>query len=211
MDNLAQGLSSFIDTNIEKLIDLSQNVPAISFVFLLLIGLIYVFFGLKIYRVILCVSAFVLGGLAAYYTTDHALISFAVGAGLAILAIILQFLFMLVAAGLTFGAVAFAGMMLYFHAQLSLLAGVVVAIAGIYAAIKLFRFIIIVTTSAIGSAAVVFSALVLKDHRGIFGDVNLMETVVDEFQMAAGFAGLLLVGIIVQGISWGRSRDEEES
>jgi hypothetical protein len=211
LDDAAQGLNSFIDANIEKLLDLSQNVPAIALLLLLLTGLIYVVFGLKIYKIILCISGFVLGGLAAYHLTENVLISFAVGAGVAVLAAILQFLFMLVVAGLTFGAMAFAGMMVYFHAHLSLLAGIGMAIVGIYAAVKLFRFIIIVTTSAIGSAAAVFSALVLKDHGGILGEINLMEAVVDDFQMITGFAGLLLVGVIVQGISWGRSKDEKEA
>ena len=210
MGNLQENLRSLVDTSIERSLDLYQNVPAVMFLLLILAGLVYLFFGLKIYKVILGVLCFVIGGTAAYQFTDNMVICAAVGAGLALVAIILQFLFMLVVAGITFGAVAFAGMTIYFQFHVSFLAGVAMAIVGIYAAIKVFRFIVILTTSAIGSAAVTFSVLVLRDNEGILGKIDLTETVVDEFQMAVGFAGLLLVGVIVQGITWGRSKDDDK-
>jgi len=207
---LLDSFRSSVDTNLEKFLDVFQSVPPVVFVFLILIGLAYLFFGLKIYKFVIGVLGLVLGCVAAYHFTRNLPISAAVGAGVALVAIILNFLFVLLAAGLTLGALAFVGMMVHFQSHVSFLAGILIAIIGIYAAIKLFRFMIIVTTSAIGSAAVTFSVLVLKDQRGISGTVDLTGIVIDEFQMAAGFAGFLLAGMIVQGISWGTSRQERE-
>ena len=117
---------------------------------------------------------------------------------------------MLVAAGITFGAITFACMLMYFQNYISLVGGILMAALGIYIAIKLFRFMIIVTSSAIGSAAVTFSVLVLKNHGSMSEPVDLTALVLDDFQMVIGFAGLLLVGVIIQGVSWGRTRDEKQ-
>ena len=210
MVKLLDSFRSSIDSNLEKFLELFQNVPTIVFLFLILIGLAYLFFGLKIYKYVIGALGFVLGCAAAYHFTRNLPISAAVGAGVALVAIILNSLFVFLAAGLTFGAVVFVGMMVHFRSHVSFVAGILMAIVGIYAAIKLFRFMIIVTTSAIGSAAVTFSVLVLKGQRGISGTVDLTGIVIDEFQMAVGFAGFLLVGMIVQGISWSTNREERQ-
>ena len=192
------------------MLDIYQNVPVLLFILLIPVGLSYIFFGIRIYKYILGVLGFLVGGFVTYHITRRVIISAIAGAVTALVAVLLQFIFMLIVAGLTFGAVAFAAMIMYFRSYISLIGGVLVAALGIYAAIKLFRFMIILTTSAIGSAAVTFSVLVLKDHRGISKPVDLTTLAIDDFQMVIGFAGLLIVGVIIQGISWGRQKDEEE-
>ena len=210
MGTTLDSFAGFIDAYLEKSLEFCQNVPAFVFALLIPIGLAYLFFGLKIYKFVLGVTAFVLAGTLTWYLSNNVVLGVVVGGTAAVVSLLLQFIFMIVTAGLTFGAVAFASIVVYLRSDLSLLLGIVTAALGMYAAVKVFRLIIVLTTSAIGSAAVIFALLVLKEHGGIRGFVDMTSFIVDEFQMAVGFAGFLLVGAIIQGIAWGGRQTTED-
>ncbi len=209
MADVLNDLGQRLETHAEKFIELYQHLPAIILLMLIPIGLAYLLFGLRIYKLALGVLGFMFGALSAYHITRNPLVSCAIGVGTGFFAVLLQFLFMLIVAGLTFGAMAFVCMIAYFQAPVPLVTGTAVGVLGIVAAIKLLRFIIIVTTSAIGAAMVVPTLLVLIEHGGIAGTVDMTRISLDDFQATIGFAGLTLAGMIIQGVSWGREKREE--
>jgi hypothetical protein len=210
MDRLSE-LSQRLD---DSVIELSNQIPdvfqapGIAYVLIGAIGLLYMIFGLKVYRFILALIVLsVAGGITYYVTEGSILITVLVGLVGGIVAYLLQKLFMFIISGLVFASIAFLGLYAALkRADIPLLAALVMIGLGIYLAVKLFKFIIIFSTSAIGAACVTGSFWVLYRTgesldvvtRTVDFDPGLFEG--NEFAVAIIFTGCLLLGIVAQSL-----------
>lgn len=207
INDLSDGINSFFDTQIEQIPEVFQ-APGAAYVLLGVIGLIYMIFGLKVYKFVLALIMLgIAGGLTYFWTRGDLLVTVLVALAAGLVAFLLQYVFVLLIAGLVFAGIAFIGLYAWLQrADLPLIAACIMIGLGIYLAVKLFKFIIIFSTSAVGAACLTGSFWVLWQRGESLGivtenvefDPGLF--VGYEFTVALIFAGCLLFGILVQSL-----------
>ena len=207
INELSDGINSFFDTQIEQIPEVFQ-APGAAYVLLAAIGLIYMIFGLKVYKFVLALIMLgIAGGLTYFWTRGDLLITVLVALAAGLVAFLLQYVFVLLIAGIVFAGIAFIGLYAWLQrADLPLIAACIMIGLGIYLAVKLFKFIIIFSTSAVGAACLTGSFWVLWQRGESFGivtenvefDPGLF--VGYEFTVGLIFTGCLLFGVLVQSL-----------
>jgi hypothetical protein len=206
LNELSSQLNEFVDLQVQQIPEVFQ-APGFAYIVLGFIGLLYLVFGLKIYKFVLAlIMLSIAGGITWFYTEDP-LVTGAVALAAGLVAFLLQYIFVLIIAGIVFAGITFIGLYAALQrADLPLVAACVAIGIGIYLAVKLFKFIIIFSTSAIGAACITGSFWVLWQHGGLPGSLaegvqfDPQVFVGYEFTTALIFAGCLLFGILVQSL-----------
>jgi hypothetical protein len=206
-NQLSDDVNGFFETQFQQIPEVFQ-APGAAYVLLGAIGVIYMIFGLKVYKFVLALIMLgIAGGLTYFWTRGDLLISVLVGLAAGLVAFLLQYIFVLLIAGIVFAGIAFIGLYAWLQrADLPLIAACIMIGVGIYLAVKLFKFIIIFSTSAIGAACLTGSFWVLWQRGESLGivtenvefDPGLF--VGYEFTVGLMFAGCLLFGILVQSL-----------
>ena len=222
LTDFSQQINDFVDMQVQRVPDVFE-APGAAYVLLGAIGVIYMIFGLKVYKFVLALIMLGIAGGVTWFVTDGdilitALVAFAAG----LLAFLLQYIFMLLVAGIVFAGIVFVGLYTVMErADVPLVAALIAVGLGIFLAVKLFKFIIIFSTSAIGAACVTGSFWILY-RNGEFPGVITQNVQFDptlfndvEFPVGLTFAGCLLFGILVQAsilalTRKGAARGEEE-
>lgn len=203
INQLSDQLTDYVNTQIERVPDVFQ-APGYAFILLGVIGALYLIFGLKIYKFVLALIMLSVAGSVAFFATDGDwLVSGIVALAAGLIAFLLQYVFVLLIAGLVFASIVFVGLWVWLErADIPLLAACAGIGLGIFLAVKLFKFIIIFTTAAIGAACVTGSFWVLYQTGNFTGTVQFDPALFEghELTTALIFGGLLLVGILVQAI-----------
>ncbi|MBN1917562.1 MAG: hypothetical protein JW889_06605 [Verrucomicrobia bacterium] len=207
LSDLSQQINEFVDLQVERVPEVFQ-APGAAYVLLGAIGIIYMIFGLKVYKFVLALIMLSIAGGVTWFVTEGdilitALVAFAAG----LLAFLLQYVFMLLIAGAVFAGIVFVGLYAAMErADIPLIAAAIAIGLGVFLAVKLFKFIIIFSTSAIGAACVTGSFWILYQN-GEFPGVITQNVQFDpalfngiEFPVGLTFAGCLLVGILIQAI-----------
>jgi hypothetical protein len=207
LSDLSQQINEFVDTQVQQVPDVFQ-APGAAYVLLGAIGLIYMIFGFKVYKFVLALIMLgIAGGITWFVTDGNILITALVALAAGLLAFLLQYVFVLLIAGLVFAGIVFVGLYVAMErADVPLIAALIAIGLGVYLAVKLFKFIIIFSTSAVGAACVTGSFWILYQNGDFPGvitqnvefDPTLFNDV--EFPVALTFAGCLLLGILVQAI-----------
>ena len=205
MTDFLDKINIAIDSSIQSFVDFFEEVPGAVFLILIPVGFIHLLFGIRIYRILIGIFYFSAGAFAAYYLIGSYFAGAIIGIILATVAVILQHIFMITVMGVTFGLIVFIIMSFYFRGFFSLISAILATGIGIFTAVKIFRLIVIIMTSLIGSAMVAFSILVLKNQSRLLKKVDIASLDLDKSQMAIGFFLMFFLGIIVQGILLGRS------
>jgi hypothetical protein len=214
-DQISDYINNFFDTQVQRIPEVFK-APGYTYVLIGVIGLLYLIFGLKVYRFVLAlIMLSIAAGVTFFYTEDY-LIAGVVGLAAGLIAFLLQYIFVLLVAGLVFAGMVFIGLWAWLQrADWPLLAACAGIGLGIFLAVKLFKFIIIFSTSAIGAACVTGSFWILYQTCQTTGLTETMTGVVqfdpalfegDEVTTGAIFGGLLLLGILVQAVILAFSR-----
>ncbi len=206
LNDLSSQLNEFVDLQVQQIPEVFQ-APGFAFVVLGFIGVLYLIFGLKVYKFVLALIMLSIAGGITYFYTENPFVTGAVALAAGLVAFLLQYIFVLIIAGIVFAGITFIGLYAALQrADLPLIAACVAIGVGIYLAVKLFKFIIIFSTSAIGAACVTGSFWILW-QRGDFPGVLTEGVQFDpqvfvgyEFTTALIFAGCLLFGILVQSL-----------
>ena len=207
LSELSQNINEFVDTQVQHVPEVFQ-APGAAYVLLAVIGVIYMILGLKVYKFVLALIMLgVAGGITWFVTDGDILITARVAFAGGLVAFLLQYGFVLLIAGLVFAGIVFVGLYAWLaRADVPLIAGAIAVGLGVFLAVKLFKFIIIFSTSAIGAACVTGSFWILYQN-GQFPGV-ITETVQFDPELFSGYefavsliyAGCLLFGILVQSI-----------
>ncbi len=209
-------VNEFFNTQVEHIPEVFQ-APGYAFILLGAIGLIYLVFGLKVYKFVLALIMLSIAGGVTYFYTQDFLVAGAAGLAAGLIAFLLQYLFVLLIAGIVFAGITFVGLWAWLErADLPLVAACIAIGLGIFLAVKLFKFIIIFSTAAIGAACVTGSFWILYrsgEFPGVVADTVQFDPALFEeyeFTVALIFAGLLLFGILVQALILAFTRKAKE-
>ncbi len=193
-------INEFFITQSEHLPEVFE-VPGYAYVALGVIGLLYLVLGLKLYKFVLALIMMSIAASITYYATQDLLVTGIVGLAVGLIAFLLQYVFVLLVAGIVFGGIVFLGLYAWLdRASIPLLASFVAIGVGIYLAVKLFKFIIIFSTAAIGAACVTGSFWILYQTREFVDMVKFDPAYFEKDELTVGiiFGSLLLIGMLVQ-------------
>jgi len=196
-------LNDSINTWIESLPETFQ-APGYAFILIGAMGLLYLILGLKMYKFVLALIVLSVAGAITYHCTDQNLvITVVVALAAGLVGFLIQYVVVLLLSGAVFAAIAFLGLWIWLkRVDLPIIAGCLAIGLGIFLAVKLFKFVIIFSTAAIGAACVTGSFWVLYRTREFSDTVSLDPQLFEEHEFTVGliFAGLLVFGILVQSI-----------
>jgi len=216
LGEISEHVNEFFNTQAERLPDVFQ-APGYAYGLIGVIGLLYLIFGLKVYKFVLALIMLSIAGGITYFYTQSVLVAGIAAFAAGLIAFLLQYIFVLLVAGIVFAGIVFFGLWAWLErADIPLLAACAGIGLGIFLAVKLFKFIIIFSTAAIGAACVTGSFWILYQTREIAGVVQFDPVYFEghEFTVAIIFAGLLLVGSLVQALilafSPGKKAEAEE-
>ena len=180
------------------------SVPGYAFPAMLIIGLFYLFLGERICKGVIAGLCFVAGAWAGYYFSENIGIAIASGVGAAVMALVVQYVIAIILAGTATGGIA--SLVAYMIGEKDLVPffGLGGFIVGAILAVKLYKILLIFTTSALGAVCVAPCALILLDETQrpamtefvVLGDISLD---FDKFSIV--FFALLAAGVVIQGIS----------
>jgi hypothetical protein len=180
-------------------------VPGYSFVALLIVGLFFLFVGARICKGLVAGICFVGGGVAGYSLSDNIAIAVVSGIGAAVIGLIVQYVVVVILAGLAVAGTA--TLVAYLMGQESIAGAFAIGgfLVGAILAVRLYRILLIFGTAALGAACVAASGLVLLDETlrpEMTQYVNLGGICLDPYKFSIAFFALLAAGVVAQAASY---------
>ena len=180
------------------------SVPGYAFPAMLIIGLFYLFLGERICKGVVAGLCFLVGAAAGYHFSENIAIAVASGVGAAVIALIVQYVVVVVLAGSAVAGPAFLIAHMICQEKLAPFFAIGGFLVGVILAVKLYRILLIFSTSALGAACVAPCALILLDEtqRPEMTEYVVLENItLDLYKFSIVFLGLLAAGVVVQGIA----------
>jgi hypothetical protein len=187
----------------------TYSLPGYAFPMLLIIGFFFLFAGAKICKGVVAGLCFLGGGAAGYLLSDNIVIGVASGVGAAVIGLIVQYVVVVVLAGLAAGGTAMLVAYLLLPEDMVAIVAIGGFLLGLVLAVRLYKILLIFGTSALGAACVAACGLVLLEESlrpEMTQDVELGGIYLDLEKFSIAFFGLLVAGVVVQGIALAHSR-----
>jgi hypothetical protein len=180
------------------------SVPGYAFPAILIIGLFYLFLGERICKGVVAGLCFLGGAAAGYHFSDNIAIAVASGVGAAVIALIVQYVVVVVLAGSSVAGSAFLIAHMICQEDLAPYFAIGGFLIGSILAVKLYKLLLIFATAALGAACVAPCALILLDEtqRPEMTEYVVLDSItLDLYRFSIVFLGLLAAGVVVQGIA----------
>jgi len=198
--NTASKISDFVLDFINQLLD-SNSVPLQILPVAILVGLVFLVFGSRIFKVVIIILMFAGGGILAYLVSQQnwiIVVAAAVGAGL--IAYPLHYLFGVVLTGTAFGGIA--SQILYYLVgfEMALIGFAAAMVLGIALGVIFFKPSMIFTTSVVSSTAITLSVLLLIEYKSLSKTVPLNQINLDPIEVSILGGAIFAAGVAIQTI-----------
>jgi len=180
-------------------------LPGYAFPALLIVGLFFLFAGVKICKGVVAGICFLAGGAAGYYFSDNIAIGLASGVGAAVIGLVVQYVVVVILAGLAAAGTATLAAFLMNQESTAWIFAIGGFLLGAILAVRLYKILLIFGTAALGAACVAACGLVLLEETlrpEMTEYVELGQICLDLHKFSIGFFGLLAVGVVAQGVAF---------
>ncbi len=180
------------------------SLPGYAFPLLLIVGLFFLFVGARICKGVVAGLCFLGGGAAGYCLSDNVVIAVASGVGAAVLGLIVQYVVVVILAGLAAAGTATLIAVLLNQEDSAWIFAIGGFLLGTILAVRLYKVLLIFATAALGAACVAACVLVLLEEAlrpEMTGYIQLGMICFDVYKFSVVFFGLLIAGVVVQGVA----------
>ena len=183
----------------------SYLLPGYAFPALLIVGLFFLFAGVRICKGVVAGLCFLGGGAAGYMLSDNVAIGLASGVGAAVLGLVIQYVVVVVLAGLAAAGTATLAAFLLNQENMAWVFALGGFLLGAILAVRLYKILLIFGTAALGAALVAVCGLILleetlRPEMTEYVQIGAICLDLDKFSIA--FYGLLAAGVAAQGIAF---------
>jgi len=192
----------------------SYPLPGYCFPVLLIVGLFFLFAGARICKGVVAGLCFLGGAAAGYYFSDNIVIAVASGVGAAVIGLIVQYVVVVILAGLAAAGTATLVAFLLNQEDMAWMFAVGGFLLGTILAVRLYKVLLIFGTAALGAACVAACGLILLEESPwpeMTEYVRLEMMYLDLHKFSIAFFVLLAAGIVAQGVAFSYRRPVRES
>jgi len=192
----------------------TYSLPGYCFLGLLIIGLFFLFAGARICKGVVAGVCFVGGVAVGYHFSDSIIIGLASGVGAAVVGLIVQYVVIVVLAGLAGAGTGILAAYLFLPENMVVIFGVGGFLLGAILAVRLHKILSIFGTAALGAACVAACGLIFLDETlrpEMTQYIKLEEICLDPCKFSIAFFGLLVAGVVVQGFALAYRRTAKQA